>query len=90
VSSRGKPESYVHAVVAVGEVLLPCSCDVVAVGGAIEPCVSTTVGAVGSLLTSPCFRKGLRTVVVMEHAGCHHHLFYRGEPDGTSALFPVD
>jgi hypothetical protein len=27
------------------------------------------------LLTSPCFRKGLRAVVVMEHAGCHHYLF---------------
>ncbi|KAL5683524.1 hypothetical protein ACJX0J_009909, partial [Zea mays] len=32
-------------------VLAPCSCDVVAVGGALEPCGSTTVGAVGSLLT---------------------------------------
>jgi hypothetical protein len=41
------------------------------------------------LLTSPCFRKGLRTVVVMEHVGCHHYLFYRGEPDGTPVLFPV-
>jgi hypothetical protein len=52
--------------------LAPCSCDVVAVGGVLEPCGST---AVGSLLTSPCFRKGLRAVVVMEHAGCHHYLF---------------
>jgi hypothetical protein len=51
VSSKGEPEPYVHAVVAVGEVLLPCSCDVVAVGGALEPCESTAVGAVGSLLT---------------------------------------
>jgi hypothetical protein len=41
------------------------------------------------LLTYPCFRRGLRTTVVMEHAGCHHYLFYRGEPDGTSVLFPV-
>jgi hypothetical protein len=41
------------------------------------------------LLTSPCFRRGLRTVVVMEHAGYHHYLFYRGEPDGTPVLFPV-
>jgi hypothetical protein len=41
------------------------------------------------LLTSPCFRKGLRTAVVMEHARCHHYLFYRGEPDGTPVLFPV-
>jgi hypothetical protein len=44
VSSREEPESYVHADVAVGEVLLPCSCDVVAVGGVLEPCGSTTVG----------------------------------------------
>jgi hypothetical protein len=40
-------------------------------------------------LTSPCFRKGLRTVVVMEHAGCHHYMFYRGEPYGTPVLFLV-
>ena len=86
--SREELVPYVHAVVAVGEVLLPCSCDVVAVGGALEPCGSTAVGAVGSLLTSLCFRRGLRTVV-MEHAGCHHYLFYRGEPDGTLVLFLV-
>jgi hypothetical protein len=89
VSSRGKPESYVHADVAVGEVLAPCSCDVVSVGGALEPCRSTAVGAIGALLTSHCFRKGLSTVVVMEHAGCHHYLFYWGEPDGTPVLFPI-
>jgi hypothetical protein len=86
MSSREEPEPYVHAYVAVGEVLEPCSCDVVAVGGALKPCRST---AVGSLLTSPCFRRGLRTAVVMEHVGCHHYLFYRGEPDGTPVLFPV-
>jgi hypothetical protein len=89
VSSKGELEPYVYVVVAVGEVLLPCSCDVVAVGGALEPCGSTAVGVVKSLLKSPCFRKGLRTAVIMEHAGCHHYLFYRGEPDGTSVLFPV-
>jgi hypothetical protein len=89
VSSREEPEPYVHADVAVGEVLVPCSCDVVAVGGALKPYRSTVVGAVGSLLMSPCFRKGLRTAVVMEHVGCHHYLFYRGEPDGTPVLFPV-
>jgi hypothetical protein len=32
VSSREEPEPYVHADVAVGEVLVPCSCDVVVVG----------------------------------------------------------
>jgi hypothetical protein len=89
VSSKGELEPYVHAIVAVGEVLAPCSCDVVAVGGALEPCRSTAVRVVGSLLTSPCFRKGLRTVIIMDHAGCHHYMFYRGEPDGTSVLFPV-
>jgi hypothetical protein len=25
----------------------------------------------------------------MEHAGCHHYLFYRGERDGTPVLFPI-
>jgi hypothetical protein len=55
--------------------LAPCSCDVVAVGGELEPCGRTTVGAVESLLTSPCFRKGLRAAVVMEHAGRHDYLF---------------
>ena len=89
MSSREELVPYVHDVVTVGEVLLPCSCDVVAVGGELEPCGSTAVGAVGSLLTSPCFRRGLRTAVVIEHAGRHHYLFYRGEPDGTSVLFPV-
>jgi hypothetical protein len=89
VSSRGKTESYVQDDVAAGEVLAPCSCNVVVVGGAFEPCRSTAVGAVGSLLTSPCFRKGLRNAVVMEHAGCHHYLFYRDEPDGMPVLFPV-
>jgi hypothetical protein len=89
VSSREEPEPYVHADVAVGEVLEPSSCGVVAVGGALEPCRSTSVGAVRSLLTYPCFRRGLRTAVVMEHAGRHHYLFYLGEPDGTPVLFPV-
>jgi hypothetical protein len=89
VSSKGEPEPYVHVVVAVGEVLLPYLCDVVAVGGALEPCGSTAVEAVRSMLMSPCFRKGLRTAVVMEHVRCHHYLFYRGERDGTPVLFPV-
>jgi hypothetical protein len=88
MSSREEPESYVHADVAVGEVLLPYSCDVVAVGGALEPCGSTAVGAVGSLLTSPCFRKGLRTAVVMEHAGCHHYMFTRASQMGRRSCSP--
>jgi hypothetical protein len=83
VSGREEPESYVHADMAVEEVLVPCSCDVVAVGGALKPYRSTAVGAVGTLLTSHCFRRVLR------NAGCHHYLFYRGEPDGTPVLSPV-
>jgi hypothetical protein len=43
--------------VAAGEVLAPCSCDVVAVGGALDPCGRIAVEAVESLLMSPCFRK---------------------------------
>jgi tetrahydromethanopterin S-methyltransferase subunit D len=89
VSGREEPEPYVHADVAVGEVLVPCSCDVVAVGGALESCRSTAVGAIGSLLTSPCFRRGLRTAVVMGARGVPSLLVYRGELDGTPVLFSV-
>ena len=79
---------YVHAVVAVGEVLLPCSCEVVAVGGELEPCGRIAVGAIESLLTSPCFRKGLRAVVVMEHAERHHYLFTRASQMGHRSCSP--
>jgi hypothetical protein len=58
VSGREEPEPYVHANVAVGEVLEPCAHGVVAVEGTLEPCRSTTVGAAETLLTSPCFRRG--------------------------------
>jgi hypothetical protein len=89
VSGREELEPYVHANVAVGEVVEPCACGVVAVGGALEPCRSTAVGAAGTLLTSPCFRRGLRTVVVMDARGVPSLLVYRGEPDGTPVLFPI-
>jgi hypothetical protein len=89
VSGREEPEPYVHANVAVGEVLEPCACDVMAVGGALEPCKSTAVGAAGTLLTSPCFRKGLRIAVVMGGRGVPSLHVYQGEPDGTPVLFPV-
>ena len=89
MSDREEPESYVHADVTVGEVLVPCSCDVVAVGGALKPCRSIVVGAVGTLLMYPCFRRGLRTAVVMGARGVPSLLVYRGEPDGTPVLFPV-
>jgi hypothetical protein len=89
VSGREEPEPYVHANVAVGEVLEPCACDVVAIGGALEPCRSTAVGAAGTLLTSPCFHRGLRTTVVMGARGVPSLFVYRGEPDGMPVLFPV-
>jgi hypothetical protein len=89
VSGREEPEPYVHANVAIGEVLEPCACDVVAVGGALEPCRSTAIGAVETLLTSPCFRRGLRTAIVMGARGVPSLLVYRGEPDGMPVLFPV-
>jgi hypothetical protein len=88
VSGREVSEPCVHANVAVGEVLGPCVRGIMAVGGAPESCRSTTVGAAGMLLTSPCFRRGLRTTVVMDA---------RGEPslpatgvslDRTLVLFP--
>jgi hypothetical protein len=89
VSGREEPEPYVHANVAIGEVLEPCARCVMAVGGALEPYRSTAVGAVGTLLTSPCFRRGLRTAIVMDARGVPSLLVYRGEPDGTPVLFPV-
>jgi hypothetical protein len=69
VSGREVPEPCVHANVAVGEVLEPCVGDNVAVGEVSEPCSSTVVGATGILLTSPCFRRGLRATVVMDARG---------------------
>jgi hypothetical protein len=69
VSSREVPEPCVHANEAVGEVLEPCVGDNVAVEEVLEPCRSTAVGAAGILLTFPCFRRGLRTTVVMDACG---------------------
>jgi hypothetical protein len=60
------PEPYVHANVAVGEVLEPCICDNVAVGEVPDPYRSAADSAAGILLMSPCFRRGLRTTVVMD------------------------
>jgi hypothetical protein len=69
VSGREVPEPCVHANVVVGEVLEPCVGENMAVGEVLEPCRSTAVGAVGSLLTFPCFHRGLRTAVVMDARG---------------------
>jgi hypothetical protein len=83
-----EPEPYVHANVAVGEVLEPCVQGVVAVGGVLEPYRSTAVGAVGTLLTSPCFRKGLRATVVMDTRGEPSLLVTGASLDETPVLFP--
>jgi hypothetical protein len=88
VSGREEPEPYVHANVAIREALEPCVRGVVAVGGAFEPCRSTAVGAAGTLLTSPCFRKGLRTAIVMDARGEPSLLVTGASLDGTSVLFP--
>jgi hypothetical protein len=69
VSGREVPEPCVHANVAVGEVLEPCVGDNMAVGEVLEPCRSTAVGVAGILLASPCFRRELRTTVVMDARG---------------------
>jgi hypothetical protein len=88
VSGREEPEPYVHANVAVGEVLGLCVHGVVAVGGAFEPCRRTAVEAVGTLLTSPCFRKGLRAAVIMDARGESSLLVTGASLDGTPVLFP--
>jgi hypothetical protein len=89
VPDREVPESCVHANVAVEGALEQYVRGNVAIGGALESCRSTTVGAAGTLLTSPCFRRGLRTAVVMDTRGEPSLLIYQGEPDGTPVLFPV-
>jgi hypothetical protein len=88
VSGREEPEPYVHAIVAVGELLESCVRGVVAVGGAFEPCRSTVVEAARTLLTSPCFRRGLRTTVVMDARGEPSLLVTGASLDGTPVLFP--
>jgi hypothetical protein len=89
VSGREEPEPYVHANVAVGEVLEPCVRGVVAVGGALGPCRSTAVGAAGTLLTSPYFRRGLEN---RRRHGCTRGAIitcYRGEPGWDADLVPL-
>jgi hypothetical protein len=88
VSGREEPEPYVHANMPVGEVLESCVRGVVAVGGVFEPCRSTAVGAAGTLLTSPCFHRGLRTTVVMDARGEPSLLVTGASLDGTPVLFP--
>jgi hypothetical protein len=87
VSGREVPETCVYANVAVGEVLETCVRGVVAVEGVLEPCRSTVVGAAGTLLMSPCFRRGLRTTVVMDARGEPSLLVTGTSLDGTPLLF---
>jgi hypothetical protein len=89
VSSGGELAPYVHAVVAAREILAPSWCDVVAVGGAMEPGGGTAVGAVESLLTSSCFRKGAESRRRHRVCGAPSLPIWRSEPDGTPVLFPV-
>jgi hypothetical protein len=89
VSGREVPEPCVHANVAVGEVLEPCVRGIVAVGGVPEPFRSTTVGAAGILLTSPCFRRGLRTTVVIDARGESSLLVTGASQMGCRSCSPV-
>jgi hypothetical protein len=89
VSGREVPEPCVHANVAIGEVLEPCIGDNVAVGEVLEPCRSTAVGAAGILLTSPYFRRELRTTVVMDARGEPSLLVTGASQMGHRSCFPV-
>jgi hypothetical protein len=89
VPSREVPELCVCANMAVGEVLEPCAGDNVAVGEVPEPCRSTAVGGAGILLTSPCFRRGLRTTVVMDTRGEPSLLVTGASQMGRRSCSPV-
>ena len=89
MSGREVPEPCVHANVVVGEVLEPCVGDNVAVREVLEPCRSTAIGVAGILLTSPCFRKGLRTTVVMDAHGEPSLLVTGASQMGRQSCSPV-
>jgi hypothetical protein len=82
----GVAECYVSSG---GELLAPGSCGVVAVGGALEPSGRTAVGAVESLLTSSCFRKGAESRRRHRACGAPSLPIWRSEPDGTPVLFLI-
>jgi hypothetical protein len=63
------PKPRVHANVAVGGELEPCTRDSVAVGEVPEPYRSTAGSVARILLTSPCCCKGLRATGVMVTRG---------------------
>jgi hypothetical protein len=89
VSGREVPEPCVHANVAGGEVLEPCVRGNVAVGEVPEPCRSIAIGAAGILLTPPCFRRGLRTTVVMDAHGEPSLLVTGASQMGRRSCSPV-
>jgi hypothetical protein len=89
VSGREVPEPCVHANVAVGEVLELCVRGNVAVGGVPEPYRSTAVDAAGILLTSPCFRRGLRTIIIMVARGEPSLLVTGASQMGRQSCSPV-
>jgi hypothetical protein len=74
---------------AAGEILAPGLCGVVAVGGVLEPDGGTAVGAIESLLTSSCFRKGAKSRHRQGTCGAPSSPIWRSELDGTPVLFPV-
>jgi hypothetical protein len=89
MSGREVPEPCVHANVAVGEVLEPCVRGNMVVGEMPEPCRNTAVGAAGILLTSPCFRRGLRTTIVMGARGEPSLLVTGASQMGRRSCSPV-
>jgi hypothetical protein len=89
VSGREVLESCVHANVAIGEVLEPYVRGNMVVGEVPEPYRSTAVGAAGTLLTSPCFRRGLRTTVVMDARGEPSLLVTGASQMGCRSCSPV-
>jgi hypothetical protein len=89
VSGREVSEPCVHAHVAIREMLEPCVGDNVAVGKVLEPCRGTTVGAARILLTSPCFRRGLRTTIVMDARGEPSLLVTGANQMGRRSCSPV-
>jgi hypothetical protein len=54
----------------------------------MEPGGGTAVGAVESLLTSSCFRKGAESRCRHRVCGAPSSPIWRSEPDGTSVLSP--
>jgi hypothetical protein len=89
VSGKEVSEPCVHANMVVGEVLEACVGDNVVVGEVPEPCRSTAVGAARILLTSPCFRRGLRTTVVMDTRGEPSLLVTEASQMGRRSCSPI-